>query len=311
MAKISLVTDQDYLTQVLKLISKAKKSIDIISFSFAIGSNAGKYNEKSAPFKIALKLKEIQEKNKGNIKVRFFTEGVRETNERNRLTAKYLAAAGAKVKFGATHAKGFCIDSRYVLFGSTNLTNQSIAKNHEANVLLDDKLLAKEFLKYFEHLWKGGKHGKIKLDPPFYADGDFKDSLIELIDSAKKSIDFSIYFFNHKEIEKALIRAADRGLKITGFIHQHASFALPYIWANRSTVKRLKASGITDIYWGRPFLFSHSKYLVTDRKNVALGTGNWLVEDVNEHPQLYFITADKKLAAGFIKHLHHQIDQLT
>lgn len=301
------MVNQEFLPVLLELLSKAKKQIDIISFSFAIGSAAGKHALKGAPYEIALKLKQLKEKKGDKLRIRFFTEGTRETTHRNRVTADFLKKAGVEVRYGSTHAKGFCVDGRFVFFGSTNLTNQSIMKNNEANLLIDDKKTAKEFLRYFDHLWNGGKHGGITLDEPFLADGDFKDKLIEMIDRAKKKVDFSIYFFNHREIEEALIRAHERGVAVTGFVHQHNSFAMTYIYKNRSTVKRLRTSGMEDIHFSVPTTFSHSKYLVVDKKELALGTGNWLVEDVLIHPQLYIHLVDPVLARKLIKHLNWQI----
>jgi phosphatidylserine/phosphatidylglycerophosphate/cardiolipin synthase-like enzyme len=301
--KILVVTNQDFLPTLLPLIKKAKKSIDIMSYSFAIGSAAGKITSSGAPFKIAQALVERSKE----IKIRLFTEGLRETVERNSVTAKYLEKNGVEIVYGSTHAKGFCFDKKTVFFGSTNLTNQSIMKNNEANLLIKDAKSAKEFMRYFDYHWEGGDHGGITLKKPFLADGDFKDELIDLIDSAKKTIGFSIYFFNHREIETALIRAHERGVKVKGFIHQHASFALPYIWANRSTVKRMKKAGIEDLHWGPPHLFSHAKYIVVDGKELMLGTGNWLVEDVVTHPQLYVHLKDVSVARSLLKHLKWQI----
>jgi phosphatidylserine/phosphatidylglycerophosphate/cardiolipin synthase-like enzyme len=302
-----LIADQDYLDTLLNLLSKARHSIDILSFSFAIGSSAGKISYNGAPYKIAEKLKQIKELFGDDIKIRFFTEGLRETADRNSVTAEFLEACGVEVKYGSTHAKGFCIDKQVILFGSTNLTNQSIMKNHEANILIDDAKASKEFLRYFNHLWKGGHHGDIVLRSPFIADGYFKDVLIDVINDAEKQIDFSIYFFNHREIEDALVSAHQRGVKIRGFIHQHLAFALPYIRANRATVKRMKAAGIEELYFGDPGLFSHSKYLVADKREVLLGTGNWLVEDVFIHPQLYYYDESPALAKSLLKHLELQI----
>ncbi|MBA2404708.1 MAG: hypothetical protein H0V66_08045 [Bdellovibrionales bacterium] len=310
-SKVSLVVSQDYLPAILSLLSKAKKKIDILSFSFAIGSAGGKLSFNSAPYQIANKLKQLKDKKGDKLKIRFFTEGLRETADRNRVTARFLAQAGVEVRYGSTHAKGFCIDGQFVFFGSTNLTNQSIMKNNEANLLIADKKMAKEFTRYFEHLWNGGGHGGIQLNAPFLADGDFKDALIKMIDRAQKRVEFSIYFFNHREIENALIRAHARGVIVTGFVHQHNAFALLYIWANRSTVKRIKAAGIEDLYLSVPTTFSHSKYLVIDRKEVALGTGNWLVEDVTTHPQLYIHLKDATLARALVRHLTYQIKNQT
>jgi phosphatidylserine/phosphatidylglycerophosphate/cardiolipin synthase-like enzyme len=307
--KASLILDQSYLSELLLVLKKAKKKIDILSFSFAIGSAGGKIDKKGSPYEIAQALVDL--KKKKNLKVRFFTEGLRETSDRNAVTAEFLATHGVEVMYGSTHAKGFSVDDRYVLFGSTNLTNQSIKKNHEANLLIDDRKATKEFQRYFEHLWNGGGHGGIELKKPFLADGDFKDALIDIIDKAKKRIEFSIYFFNQKDIEKALIRAQERGVKITGLIHQHYSFAMSYIYANKRTLKKLNESGIEDLHLGVPSLFSHSKYLVADRKEVILGTGNWLDQDVNIHPQLYIKLSDPILAKGLAKHVATQIKRST
>lgn len=304
---LSFVSDQDYLPSLLSILSKARKQIDILSYSFAIGSAAGKINTKGAPFEVARKLSEIKEKSGDRMNIRFFTEGIRETSSRNMVTGSFLHKAGIDVRYGPTHAKGFCIDRRYVLFGSTNLTNQSMRKNYEANLLIDDKKAAAEFIRYFNHHWEGGGHGGIKLKLPFLADGDFKDDLIDMIDRAKKTISFAIYFFNHREIENALVRAHERGVHVKGFIHQHKSFAYPYIRANRATVKRMREKGIDDLHWGPPHTFSHSKYIVVDGKEVSLGTGNWLVEDVKIHPQLYFHTKDASLARQMTAHLDQMI----
>lgn len=304
MNKILVITNQDFLPTLLPLLKKAKKSIDVMSYSFAIGSAAGKHSVKGAPYQIAEVLSQMS---KNKIKVRLFTEGLRETVERNSVTAKFLEKSGVEVVYGSTHAKGFCIDKKIVFFGSTNLTNQSIMKNNEANLLIKDAKLAKEFLRYFDYHWEGGGHGGITLKKPFLADGDFKNDLIDLIERSKKTIGFSIYFFNHKEIEAALIRAHERGVKVKGFIHQHASFALPYIWANRSTVKRMKKAGIEDLHWGPPHTFSHAKYIIADGKEVMLGTGNWLVEDVVTHPQLYIHLKNVAVSRALTKHLNWQI----
>jgi hypothetical protein len=297
--QISLVTNQDFLPVVMSLLTRARKSIDILSFSFT---------SFGAAKAIAEKLKEIKIEQKKMIQIRFFSEGIRETYERNKVTADFLSESGIEVHFGATHAKGFCIDGRYVLFGSTNLTNQSIMKNHEANLLIDDRKIAHEFKRYFEHLWHGGQHGEIELKAPLLADGAFKDVLVDVINRSKKLIEFSIYFFSHKDIEKALIAAHQRGVRIVGFIHQHKSFALSYIRMNRATVKRLQTAGIEELHWGKTSHFSHSKYLVADRKEFLLGTGNWLLQDVEIHPQLYIHLTDSVVAKKLGKHLLFQIE---
>lgn len=308
--KTAAITDQNYLESLLNLLSGAQKKIDILSYSFAIGSAAGKINYQGAPYLIAEKIAEIKEKNP-KLKIRLFTEGLRETVSRNKVTAEFLEERGVEVRYGSTHAKGLCIDGRYLLFGSTNLTNQSIRKNFEANFLIEDEMVAKEFSRYFNHYWKGGEHGGIRLKSPLLADGAFLEETIGLIRKAKKKIEFSIYFFNQRDIEKALVEAHERGVEVTGFIHQHLSFAYPYIRANRATVKRLRSKGLKELYFGPPNTFSHAKYIVADGRDVILGTGNWLNEDIHIHPQLFIKLSDRKLGKDLSTHLQHELSYAT
>jgi len=302
-----LVTDEHYLEVALALVAKARRSIDILAFSWGIGSFSGRMSVGSAPYQLAAKLKELKEKRGDSLRVRLYIEGVRETADRNRVTAAFLESAGVEVVYGSTHAKGFSVDGRYVFFGSTNFTHQSMVKNDEANVLIDDRKITAQFTRYFEHLWNGGGHGGLELGGPLLADAEFKDAILELIARAKKRIEFSIYFFEHREIERALIAAHERGVKVTGFIHQHFSFAMPYIRRNRATISRMRAAGLEDLHFSDGSRFSHSKYIVCDREALALGTGNWLVEDVEEHPQLYVRLKDKPLAKALAAHLREQI----
>lgn len=299
---VIFVTPDSYLVVLLKLLEGARDSIDVLQFSFAIGSESGRIDFKGAPFKIAQLLKDLK-KRKKSLRIRVCLEGRRETSGRNRITGSYLKAAGIDVRYGSSHAKGFCIDGRYLLIGSTNLTNQSILRNNEANLVIDDLAVAEQFTKYFNYRWKDGRHGGIHLDPPLFADGDFKSALIETINASKKQLEFSIYFFDHREIENALIAAHKRGVKIFGFLHNHKSFALSYVQRTRATAKRLRNAGIEHLYLGPIDKFSHSKFIIVDRKIVMLGTANWLVEDVITHPQLCVRLENQILAKDVSKYL--------
>ncbi|RYZ66782.1 MAG: hypothetical protein EOP05_18625 [Proteobacteria bacterium] len=307
--KSLLVVDDNYLSTLLQLLERAKKSVDIIAYSFAIGSAGGTLTRSGAPYKIAEALANQKTRLRSKIKIRLYLEGERETVDRNRNTAAFLKKAGVEVRYGATHAKGFCIDGQIVLFGSTNLTNQSITKNNETNLLIADEAAVDGFREYFEHLWNGGKHGEIELSPPMLADGAFKDALLELVARAKKTIEFSIYFFNQRQIEAALIKAHGRGVHVRGFIHNHNAFAMSYVRRTRATVERLKSAGIEDLHYGPTSLFTHSKYMIVDQKELLLGTGNWLDEDVEIHPQLYIQLKDAKVCKQLSAHLAAQIEE--
>ena len=300
-----LVTERYYLPALIRLLGSAEESIDVLAYSFSLGGSAG-LDFKSATYKIAAKLIS-RKKTERSMRIRVYLEGERDTASRNRIAGRLLEKNGIEVHYGSTHAKGFRIDSKFVLFGSTNLTNQSINKNFETNLFTDEPAAVTEFGRYFDHLWEGGRHGGVKLKKPLYADGAFKKELLATIAKAKKTIHFSIYFFDQDEIAKALIAAHRRGVHVAGFLHDHRSFALSYVRRTRKTAERLAKAGIADLHLAPPTLFTHSKYLIADRSVLALGTGNWLDEDVEIHPQLYIFLRDKALAGQLAKHLLEQI----
>lgn len=300
---MKLIADRSYFPTLMGLLSSAQRQIDIFAYSFAIGSAAGRIDTKGAPFQIASFLTDLKAMYGDQLKVRLYMEGLRDTIDRNRVTGDFLRQAGIEVFYGSTHAKAVCVDQKSLLIGSTNFTQQSIMRNPEANLLIDDQSALVEFERYFEFMWSGGRHGGIHLNLPLLADGDFEPKLIEMIDAAERTLEFFIYFFDHPKIEAALIRAHRRGVKITGLIHRHAKFAMSYIRRNYRTVRNLRSAGIHNLFFGQPFHFSHSKYMIADSQKIALGTGNWLLEDVEIHPQLHVYVEDSQLAKRLRTHL--------
>lgn len=74
----------------------------------------------------------------------------------NRSATRLLAQGGVRVVFApagvTTHAKAVCIDDRYVLIGSHNLTQSALTRNNELSVLLDSPQLAARVKGYLERL---------------------------------------------------------------------------------------------------------------------------------------------------------------
>jgi phosphatidylserine/phosphatidylglycerophosphate/cardiolipin synthase-like enzyme len=295
-----LVVDNDYLSTLLNLLDGANERVDLITYSFTIPKRI----PNSAPKEIAEKL--VSTRARG-VDVRVYIEMYRETAPRNRPTAQFFEDAGIEVRHGKTHAKGIRVDER-VLFGSTNMTQQSLTKNIETNLLFDDERVTHGFNQYFTHLWNGGKHGGVVLDPPMIADGGFERVLIDVIDTAQSRIDFSIYFFHHSAIQNALIRAQKRGVHVRGLIHTHEAFAMSYVRRTHGTVQRLVDGGVTDLHFGPPHLFTHSKFLVRDESDIFMSTANWLHEDVKIHPQLSICFENPTLARALTSHLEKTIE---
>ena len=303
-ARFLVVADRDFLPAALRILSTAKAKIEILAFAFSTASSSRRPN---SALSLANHLSRLKSANP-SIEISLFLEGFRETKDKNAFTANRLERSGIDVRLGSTHVKAICVDEKFLLIGSTNLTSQSIDKNFETNLFTDDPKIAKSFAKYFKHYWSGGSHNGCKLRPPLYADSDFVAELINCINSSKSSIHYSIYFFSYPEIEDALIAAHTRGVTITGFFHSHDTFALDYVRATARTAARLKNEGVANLYFAPKTLFSHSKYLIADRRIVFIGTGNWITDDFTTNPQLYLKAVDKILASTLVKNLERKIE---
>ncbi len=76
--------------------------------------------------------------------------------DHNKRTARYLEKNNIPVKIiqmdGSTHDKLIIIDGRIVVVGSTNWSYHSLAKNHEADVVINNQKIASDFESYFHKL---------------------------------------------------------------------------------------------------------------------------------------------------------------
>lgn len=305
-ARLKIIVDKAYEPTILKMLKDVKpgEHVRLMSFSFAIDDTRGNILPNISPTRIADRLIEIR---KAGNPVTVYMESARDTAKRNGVTATYLEAQGITVIKGATHAKGLSVGERLLLFGSTNLTQQSMNNNNETNVLDDRPEVVRGFNQFFDHYAKGGERGQLELNSPLIADGKYKARIIEAINSAKTSLDFSIYYFNDAEIEAALIAAHTRGVAIRGYFNYDSEYALTLVERNQKTVARLKAAGLTQIYLDLDKSHSHSKYIIRDAAEILLGTGNWNRADVEDHPQLYILIQDAHLARSLSAYLSQQI----
>jgi phosphatidylserine/phosphatidylglycerophosphate/cardiolipin synthase-like enzyme len=72
-------------------------------------------------------------------------------------TTIHLKSLGIDVEFDSkdtrTHSKFIVIDGKILIIGSTNWSYHALQLNHEANVLIKSKELAKQYESYFDKIW--------------------------------------------------------------------------------------------------------------------------------------------------------------
>lgn len=140
------LNDRDYFRTVSKLIDSANVSIRMVMFDVKYYPD---YPDSPGNFLLS----SLENASARGVDVRIITDEY--------LTEKpvvsILRGNGIDIKFDSkeitTHAKLIIIDSKIVIIGSTNWSYHSIDKNHEANVIINSKSLAKQFEGYFGSIW--------------------------------------------------------------------------------------------------------------------------------------------------------------
>jgi phosphatidylserine/phosphatidylglycerophosphate/cardiolipin synthase-like enzyme len=122
--------------------------------------------------------------------------------------------------------------------------------------------------------------------------------LVQAIDAAKNRVEIAIFRFDYAEIERALARAASRGV----FVHALIAYT------NRGGEKalrdlemRLLAAGVTVARTADDFARYHGKLLIVDRRELYLLAFNFTHLDIDHSRSFGFITRNQKLVQEAIK----------
>jgi phosphatidylserine/phosphatidylglycerophosphate/cardiolipin synthase-like enzyme len=144
---------QTYIIKLIDTINRAKYSIDIIQYQWNF-----------YPFKPDSIMQQLNRtliaKIQSGVKVRVLMN--KEGREAqltviNMRAARFLADAGASVKFARTypitHAKLWLFDHDATILGSHNLSTRAVTVNNEASALIKGREVTMEFKRYFDALW--------------------------------------------------------------------------------------------------------------------------------------------------------------
>jgi len=122
--------------------------------------------------------------------------------------------------------------------------------------------------------------------------------LIDAIDSAKKRVEIVIFRFDRAEVEKALVRAVDRGVFV------HALIAYTNRGGERSLRNlemRLLAKGVNVARTSDDLVRYHSKFLIVDRMEMYILAFNFTYLDMEHSRSFGVITQDLKLVEEGVK----------
>jgi phosphatidylserine/phosphatidylglycerophosphate/cardiolipin synthase-like enzyme len=143
-----LLENGAYGSTLIHHIHQAKRRIICAFYLFRITPSPG-----NLPRAVASELIAAQRR---GVDVTVILEGGKQVEKENRGATRLLAQGGVRVVFASpgvtTHAKAACIDDRYVIIGSHNLTQSALTRNNELSVLIDSPQLAAKMKVYLDRL---------------------------------------------------------------------------------------------------------------------------------------------------------------
>ena len=236
----------------------------------------------------------------------------------------------AGVSKGILHAKYFVVDGAEAFLGSQNFDWRALEHIHELGVRTTDARLVSRLSELFAIDWRfAGDHKlpvfppapppgtlpavELVASPPFLTPRDIRPAILGLVDllgQAKTSIQVQLLTYSPLSgqdsywpvLDNALRAAAVRGVKVRLMVSDWGlgGRALPHLKA-LTLIPNLavKVVSIPEATEGHiPFSrTSHSKYLVVDGTQLALGTSNWEESYFTESRNLELIFRDSPLAA--------------
>jgi phosphatidylserine/phosphatidylglycerophosphate/cardiolipin synthase-like enzyme len=122
--------------------------------------------------------------------------------------------------------------------------------------------------------------------------------LIKAIDDAKKSVEIAIFRFDRSELEKALARAAGRGVFV------HALIAYTNRGGERSLRKleaRLLAAGVTVARTADDLARYHYKFMIIDRAELHLFGFNYTFLDMEHSRSFGVATTNRRIVQESVK----------
>ncbi|HNV72815.1 MAG TPA: phospholipase D-like domain-containing protein, partial [Candidatus Ozemobacteraceae bacterium] len=238
---------------------------------------------------------------------------------RNRETAEWLKTNGVEVFFDpedcTTHAKAVCADNQTLLVGSTNLSNSSVGRNNETNVLIRSPEIGAGFAEYFHLLIHDQPANQSWIDPTgtatLLADASYLEALHEMIRTASDSLDVIMYSCSFSDrrrnevwgILEALAARAKDGVKVRLLFDQSRSFSRHITWGNLRAAAYLRQMGVETVSFDDPTRFTHAKAVVKDAREVLLGSTNWYFTDHGRNRQLNVLIRNPETARWFQEYI--------
>jgi len=211
------------------------------------------------------------------------------------------------------HHKFAVIDSEIVITGSMNWTDNDIFLNDNNVVIIRSKLLANNYLKEFEQMFKYKKFSRrkekignniitidgLRIENYFSPQDKPSRRIIEIINDSKKTIDFMAFSFTHDRIAKAIISAYEKGVKVRGLFEKRQISK----FSEYEKFKNLRMN----VYIDKNPKNMHNKIIIIDSSIVITGSYNFSSNADNDNDENVLIIFSKEIALKYLNYLNRLI----
>ena len=206
-------------------------------------------------------------------------------------------------KMQLMHNKFCIIDSKIVITGSFNPTNNDNYNNNNNMLVIHSGTLAANYKTEFDELWGGSfgsgqqtKNQEVyingrKIENYFCPEDNCADKVISAIKDAKSSIQFMAFSFTHEGIADALLSKGN--IEVRGIFDSGQS-------SNKySQLKRLKEFGM-DVKKDSGKYKLHHKVFIIDNQTVITGSFNPTENGNKNNDENLLIIHDKVIASMYL-----------
>jgi phosphatidylserine/phosphatidylglycerophosphate/cardiolipin synthase-like enzyme len=256
------------------LINSSKTSIKLVMYQFSVSEFiTGLINAK----KKGIDVKIIIDKNQPV----------------NQTTYSTLNNAGVNIKWSSDefqymHQKTMVIDDSKVLIFSGNFNNISMESERNYGVVDFNSVHIADINSVFQADWNGTEVSLPSATDVILSPVNSKKKLLDLINSAKKTLVFEEMQFGDTSFQDALFAKKTAGIDIRVIIASPT-----WITANQEAGDLIKSKGIPVKYLKKPGI--HAKLIVVDGEQVFIGSTNISYTSITKNRELGIVYYDKDM----------------
>ena len=275
----------------VQYIEKAKKSIHITIFNMTEA-------------KVLQALKDAAQR---NVDVKVIYDGKSGVRPKQVGIIDGLKASGVEVRlsspeFSITHQKSMAVDGKIAFVTNMNLTSHA-ATTRDFGIITTTKSTVAELEKVFAADWENSEKGtgetpELTSDELLWSPINSGEKLLNLIDSAKKTLILEVENISYEPILDALIAAQKRGVKVRVITPLCNFNDNPFF--NFPALRKLAAKGIETKVMGIPnspeLPYIHAKVITVDGQSSYVGSINFSFNSITRAREVGIIVDDSDIA---------------